>query len=970
MFGEQPRLNQEVACFAYRRPADTHLLRDDRVWYFLSRSEAPVHDALRSSGRYATGMAIARALDEPLPDLVGRAREVHYLSGLIDATRPTGASLIIEGDAGIGKTSLLEFATRSALQQNFRLLQTAGLQNGIPAGYAALHELLHPILALVDTLPPRQRSALLTAFGLDDGPIPERLLVCLAALGLIEEAASRKPIFLSIEDLQWVDTSSAFAINFIGLRLTGVPVLLIATARTGPDEDELLPFALTRLPVEPLNVQSAEALLLQVAADLAPLARLKILDAARGNPLALRELPIALREHGIARTALHERLPTTKRLERTFLDQLAHVPARSRWLLLLAAAADGANVTDILAAARTAGVGIDDLAPLENTGLVEISGGTFRFRHPLVRSAVQGSATTAEWTRAHRALASAVSDRGVAAWHRAASTLERDEAIASELEETAIRAAQRGAQPEAARALQRAATLSETIEERVRRLAAAAERWRAAGMGLQASEILDEIAPIAKDPETVADMVVSRVNLSLTVGSSSISSTEMAAISASLSHRSEDTDHRVKVLWGAAIHARGRGLPTAEWQMIEAELESIATTNPLKSVALALLASPEKVNTLRAQLPDLVPQLMDYPQGLVVLGVASESLQDLETALTCWGLAASRFHERGEAADQAAAIRGRSNVLLLRGRLREGLADAEYAQRMAYDTGQPQIESMAAATVARAHALLGNIDAASEALRGHSALAGRGPLAPMSADARWAAGLVALAEHRYRDAFIELTHMSVHPTRSLWAIADRTEAAVRAGRAESVAGNVLHAAAAAKSYRSTYLASLVARSNALLANGKDAAAEFEKAIEAGQLSESPLELARSKLLYGEWLRRERKVADARVLIGEALREFDSAGAQGFAERAASELRAAGETPHRDLRSSPLVETLTPQELQVARLAAEGMSNKEIADRIYLSHRTVSTHLYRVYPKLHITARSQLSAALAKLDVVQ
>jgi len=234
-----------------------------------------------------------------------------------------------------------------------------------------------------------------------------------------------------------------------------------------------------------------------------------------------------------------------------------------------------------------------------------------------------------------------------------------------------------------------------------------------------------------------------------------------------------------------------------------------------------------------------------------------------------------------------------------------------------------------------------------------------------SADARWAAGIVALGQNRYRDALIELTHVTVHPTRGLWATADRTEAAVRAGRADTVRESVDAAERAARAYRSAFLGSLVARSRALLADADGDAAKteehFVRSVSMGEFSESPFELARSELLFGEWLRRERRSVEARPHLSRALATFDSSDARVLSDRAAAELRATGEAPRRG--SGAATSPLTPQELQVAVLAAKGMSNKEIADRVYLSHRTVSTHLYKAFPKLGIASRSQLRDAL-------
>jgi DNA-binding CsgD family transcriptional regulator len=901
------------------------------------------------------------ALNDPAAMVLGRDDELRQLSDLVDLAALSGGAIVIEGDAGIGKTALATFAARRAERAGHRVLRTAGLQNSLPTGYDSLHELLHPLLPLAGALPDRQRSALLTAFGQEDGPAPERLLVSLGALGLIEEAASTRPILVSVEDLQWIDRSSAWVINFLGLRLSSARVALVATLRTGADADALPPLGLPRLPVGPLDDEAARSLLGRVGSDLAPLARTRILRESNGNPLALVELPAALREHGISQTALHAALPTTKRLEGAFLDQLVNVPAKSRALLIIAAASDDAAMEDVMAAARSLDIGLDDLEPLETTGLVRVIGNGLRFRHPLLISAVQTSSTASEWARAHRALSNVVPDAARAAWHRAAATVERDETVAAELDRAAATARQRGAQPEAARALQRAATLSPAMADRARRLGLAAETFRAAGLGLQALELLEEVESIAVEPETIAQAAVTRMTASLTVGSPG--PTDIAAISAALSKRPEDESRRISVLWVAAMNARGRGLPKQEWRRLTAELESIASDHPLRSIALALLASPQEAAAMRSDLPGLVAGVRDFPLGMLSLAVAAEGVHDLDTALSCWGLSLDAFGAAGAAGDSVQAMRGRASVLLLRGRVQEALADAQYAARMAFDSGQLLMSSMAWATVARASAILGDEAGVEAALRDHRALAGSGPLSMSNADARWATGLIALGRRRYREASIEFTHMAVHATRALWAIADRTEAAVRAGRGDTVRDNVADADHAAKAYESVFLASLVARSKALLATGDEAERQYRLAIREGERAESPIELARAKLLFGTWLRRERRVIEARDQLQEALAEFDRAGTRFLADDAAAELRAAGVVSRPAASASTLASPLTAQELQIAKLAATGLSNKQIADQIYLSHRTVSTHLYRIFPKLGITGRGQLAGAL-------
>jgi DNA-binding CsgD family transcriptional regulator len=931
-----------------------------------------------------------RAVSPPLPDraLFGRADELAALTRLLDDVAAVtadgaaedeaaerGAAVLVEGEAGIGKTTLLAAVERHARRAGFRVLTCTGIQGANSVGFDGLHELLHPLLPFASALPPRQRTALLTALAVEDGPSPDRLLVSTATLGLLEEAASHRPVFVRTEDLQWLDRSTTEVLDFVGRRLTHTPVVVIAAVRTGHAPDAVPPCSFTRFELGPLADDAAEALLDAHDGTLSTSVRRRVMAEAGGNPLALHELPVTWTTGGPATIA--SRLPTTRRLEQAFLEQVAAVPSGSRSFLLLAAAADDAGLQDVMAAARTMDLGVYDLEPLEELGLLRTDLVSLRFRHPLLRSAVIGNASAAARSAAHRALASVVTDGMRAAWHRASATFERDESIAADLETAADRAAQRGARPEAVRAYERAATLSQGVTGRARRLGRAAETARAAGMTAEAIELLEQVDSLAADPETVTETAVTQTVLSLTTGAAGRPRIELRRIRPVLAGP-EHADRLVRVLWAAALNARGRNLPRSEWQDIEAALLATRSASPLKSVALAVLAPLGSAQHLRTELAHLVPQLTEQPLAMASLAIAAESQQDLETALTCWELAYERAHQLGAVADETQALRGRATVLMLRGRVRDGLADAEYAVRIARDVQLPLIAGMAYATLARGHALLGDDEAALAALREGSEFAHGGRLALASADARWAAGLVALGQRRHRDAQIEFTHMTVHATRSLWAIADRTEAAVRGGRPDSVVENLAEAEAVARTTGSAHLTALVVRSRALLAEGTDSTGTdtdgaggadpeslYARAIEAGRLADAPVELARTQLLFGEWLRRERRVVEARLHLREALHAFDAAGTAGFAARAAAELRAAGEAPERaDSRTAPTRERLTPQELQIARLAAAGMTNREIADRIYLSHRTVSTHLYKVFPKLGVTSRTELAAALA------
>ncbi|SMH44250.1 regulatory protein, luxR family [Rathayibacter oskolensis] len=900
--------------------------------------------------------------------LVGREHEVEQLTSALESARGAGMAVLLEGEAGIGKSALLTAMMRHAEDTGFRVLRCTGFEQASPTGYASLHELLRPLLRQLDVLPVRQREALATAFGLAEGPVPDRLLVSIATLGLLEEAASRSPLFVAVEDLHWIDTSTRHVIDFIGLRLGESPVALLATSRTAWGGATPSASPLDRLVLEPLDDRASRAILTEVSAGLNEAQKVRVLREANGNPLALRELPLALRGP-VRRNGLRSVVPTTQRLEQAFLGQFGDLPERSQALLRLAAAAEDAGMIDVLEAGRLLGLDIGDLSPLEEAGLLRIVDERPHFRHPLLRAAVLGATPTAQLQEAHSVLAQTLRDPARAAWHKASSTFERDESVAGDLEAAGRRARLRGALVESAAAYRRAAELSESQENRADRLAHAADVSRSAGLSAEALEAVEEAEQIAVRPATITLLALTRNGLSLTTGLTGHSPADIDRTIARLGGP-ENADRRVEVLWAAAMTARGRNLPQEEWRRIDRQARAIRTQNPLKPIILALMAPLGQVeDDVRAVLPQLVAELDQSPIGMLSLAIAAESLQDLETALTCWSLARERFHERRAPADEAQALRGRASILLLRGRILEGLADAEFAARMAEDTAQPLVQGMCLATVARAQAMLGDAGATQDAVRRQRELSEVHPLAMASADARWAAGILAMADTRYRDALIEFTHMTVHPTRALWAVADRAEAAVRAGRADTVRDNVDQAERAAQVHRSAFLASLVHRSRALLADSEgrnDTTAEhFDRAITTGEFAESPFEAARTHLLYGEWLRRERRPAEARPHLAQAFHAFDACSARLLADRAAAELRAAGETPRPGAAASGAVSPLTPQELQIALLAARGMSNKEIADRVYLSHRTVSTHLYKTFPKLGIASRSQLRDALER-----
>ncbi|WP_338075059.1 helix-turn-helix transcriptional regulator [Kineococcus vitellinus] len=920
--------------------------------------------------------------------MIGRERELAELRGLLEVVAASGAGrvAVVEGEAGIGKSTLVAALAGVAGAAGFRRLRCAGLQGGALAGFAALHELLHPVLDQVEALPPRQREALLTAFGLQDGPTPERLLIGLAVLGLLEEVAAAQPLLLVVEDAPWLDASSAEVIGFLARRLEGARTLLVATARTSADDADpydsgtevLRSAAAARVRLRPLSPEHSEQVLDALAvpgAQLPDSLRRRVLREAGGNPLALREYTSALRaregdEHGLGDGPL----PTTRRLEAAFLSEVAELPEGSRTLLLLAAAGEEASLPQLLTAGAALGVSAQDLTPLERADLVAVVLDRLRFRHPLLRSAVYGAAPVAERAAAHRALAAAVTDSGRAAWHRAAATLERDEAVAAELESAAASAAVRGAGAEAAAALRRAARFSPDAAERVRRLVRAAEQYRQAGLVEQAQSVLREAEPLARTAQQRFELAQVRGMIGALVGGDTDNTAEQFAFARALAGPSgrELPEVRVQVLAAAAYGVVNRtsgdvSVDAATWREVHDELAAVdlGGWNDYQRLGLAVLDPLGQAAEVLPRLPRMARSLTGA-MPLFALAQTAEFLQDLTTARSTWASAAEALNRSGSPTGACQAMSALATLRLIAGQVPEAVADAETARRTARDLGLPVVEASAEATLARAHLLTGRPGEAAAALRRSREAYAGSALAQPAANASWSAGLLALHEHRDREALAQLRGVLVHRPSAQWAVADLTEAAVRCGEPGAALDVVAEVEHAARELGSAHLLVLVHRSRAALEPGR-AEEHHRSALAAGADGGAPLELARTHLQFGEWLRRERRVLEAREHLDEALRAFEAAGAGSgpHATRAAAELRAAGSVPmgRSTATSAP---ALTAQELQIARLAAEGLSNKEIADRVYLSHRTVSSHLYKVFPKLGIASRHQLGAALRRL----
>lgn len=903
--------------------------------------------------------------------MIGRSAEMSALTRLIDTMTTTGHAVVVAGEAGIGKTTLAEAVAQHAREAGFGELRCTGYQSEATPGYAGLHELLYPVWDKGLSLPDRQRTALQAAFGLADDGGAQDLLVALAALGILEEAASVQPVLLVVEDLQWLDTSSAAVIKFLARRLSNAPILLLVTMRTDSSDVELswVP-AKSVLTLAPLTSAESDELLDDAGVALSARDRARILEQAKGNPLALRELPTVVSEHGPGGGFLPGILPTNRRLENAFLSRLDQLPEGSRRLLIMATCGEDMRLPELVAAARELGLTRDDLDPVEQAGLLTISADRLRFRHPLVRSAVYGAASSRERAAAHLALAAAAQDPGRAAWHRAAGSYGRDETLAAELEAAGQAAARHGARSEAAAALRKAAEASPLVDDQARRLSEAAELARRAGEPNSVWPILREAIPLATVADTMVELASTEIGTANQAGVPGRSIRELLALNRRLAGP-DGTGHpeeRVRLLWAMSIACIDQADRPEDTVAVARELAAIdlGRWDPVQEIARALVEPAARVEVLKPLLGSLVPLTAQDMRVLLSLGYAALTLQDVPMARLALAASCDHLPVLGSSADEAQLLASLATVEVLLGQLRHGRQHAEVGLRIATHTGLPSVAAVAGA--ASAHALLwqGEAAEAADAVRRSRRLSEHGPKASEAALIAWAAGLVALHAQRYEEAWTELRRVQVFPAFARFTLPDLTEAALRCGKADAAAEYVAAVEADAEVFDSDHLRMLTHRSRALLLDGPAAAEHYEQSLEHGSRSEAQLEVARTRLVYGEWLRRKRRITQARHHLALAREAFDAAGAPAWAARAAAELTAAGGRDSAPaFPTAGTVQALTPQEQQIALLAAEGLTNKEIADRLYLSHRTVGAHLYKVFPKLGITTRAQLRDVLTQ-----
>jgi len=903
--------------------------------------------------------------------ILGRKDELARIDLLLAETRAGGGgALVIRGEAGIGKSALLDHAAAAAT--DMRVLRGVGIESEIEVPFAGLHLLLHPYLDRIKALPPPQAEALRTAFGLTRVGAGERFLVGAATLSLLSELAGESPLVCLIDDAKWFDQSSADALLFAARRLRLDPVAMLFAVRDGigrfaaPSIDAVSLAALDRA--------SAVSLLNQRAKGLDSPTRTRVLAEARGNPLAIIEFAAALTDRnrigGRPWSLPVEPLPVAGQVQEAFRARIRDLPDATQRVLLLAAADDTANLAVVLRAAEQLGLSAADLEPAEHARLIELTAETITFRHPLIRAAAYRDAPHGWLVSAHRALADTLhgypsADRR--AWHLAAATTMPDETVAEELERAAWRAAQRGGSAAVAIALERAAFLSSDRDRKARRLAGAARAAYDAGWLDRAAEFSAASAELAVDASTLAEAAWIRAQVAYERDTPAAAAALM--LDAATPIVSSHPEQAVSILTdaiGCAKDACAHDLVRRAAKQLR--MVTLKPDPALRPVVEGMIgfgdfldgATEHAIHQMRAL---VIAARRGQVTGLVervLAGYLALIVADDDVAINVLEALAADSRRQGALGWLPYSQEPLAIALLLRGRFRDAETIVAEALSVSTDLGQETQATILNAIPAWLAAVAGDAvgceSMADRMLRDES----RHPT--NAALATWALGLLNLGRGQFDVASHRLDAVCAGPARRdflVRAIPDQVEAAVRGGHNTQASQFLPALSHWAKHVGQPHAVALVHRCKALLATGSDAEAHYEAALKLHHDTGRPYDHARTSLLYGEWLRRQRRRTGAHTYLADALNTFEQLGANAWADRARTELTVLGDRPAARTHDRDPVARLTPQERQVVRLAASGLSNRDIAAQLFLSPRTVGHHLYRAYPKLGVSRRTEL-----------
>ncbi|MFC9627220.1 AAA family ATPase [Streptomyces sp. NPDC056930] len=911
--------------------------------------------------------------------LIGRDEDLEFIRSHFNGSAIHGAALLLSGEAGIGKTALLDAVAAEARREGTRVLRASGVQFEADISYAGLNQLLVPLFDSFDRLDPSHRDALRVAVGIGSGPPPNRLLTSTAALLLLRQIAADTPLLVVIDDLPWLDRATTSVLGFVARRLIGSRISFLAASRVTSD-GFFEASGLTEHRLQPLDDRSSSELLAHTHPGMSRAVRRRIAAEAHGNPLALVELPAALdSEQRTAQVAVPSVLPLSERLQQLFVSRVADLPAPSREVLLIAALEGTGDLTVLEAAAAGRPV-IDMLESAERDRLVAISGPSRRlsFRHPLIGSAVVATATAADRRRAHQALAAALTDQPERrAWHLGEAALGPDETVADLLEQAARLRLRRGDALGAVAALTRAAGLSPVPADESRRLAEAAYIGTDAGGELaDASRLL--AGARRADPTAQESLHAAAASALLLINKDGDINTAhrllVGAIEAGGHRYDASDDALIEALFTLITLCWYSGDPQ-KWPPLFRALERLTPQAPdLLWVCAQTFADPARTGHRALGVLDaLLADIGQDPTRVIRISTCAVYTE----RLTASRKASLHMVDQGRAGTapvsrHLAALVHLSLDYYNAGRWDEAVQLAGEGRVLCEEYDYPFFAcklQFVQALVAAARGDTETSTALSEEIVSWAVPRGAHGARVLA----WhAGGLAALGSGDFEAAYRHAAALSPPGTlapflpQAMAGALDLVEAAVRTGRAAEAAA---HAAAMRESVMaelSLRLHMLVLACQALTTPGDDAFALFDQALSLAEPGDWPFDVARVRLFYGERLRRRRVTREARKQLVQALTAFEKLGATPWVTRATAELRASGHGAA--ALAQPGKGPLTAQEREIATLAATGLTNKQIAERLFLSHRTIGTHLYQIYPKLGINSRAALRDALAALDL--
>ncbi|MFI9307117.1 ATP-binding protein [Streptomyces triculaminicus] len=898
-------------------------------------------------------------------NLVGRQPETALLSRALDSARTGsgGSVTLLRGESGIGKTALLEWTRARARERGFAVLRAVGAEAEAELAFGALHQALWPLLERSRTLPARQREALECALGLREGLPPNGFTVGASALALLAEAARRQPLLLLIDDLHWVDSSSATVFAFLHRRIAELPLVIVCASR--PDHAATEGWPIDPVDVGALDPTDAEALLRRRHPGLANTTAGRVLHEAAGNPLALVELPRQMHgDHFKGIVPLPDRLPLGQRLEDLFAARLRRLTAPAGRTLLLTALGGGTTAGDTGAwlhqvAADAAETVIDEI---EASGLAHLDTfGRLEFRHPLVRSAVVSAASGPERRRAHRMLAAGLpTDDPRRLVHEASAALVPDEELAGRLHEAGRRIARRGGDAEGALLLDRAAALSADPDSRARRLTWAAVMAARGGRIRYAAKLVEELrrTPVPDDVAPLFAYAVVYVDQGHRVDLTSSFTLLPEALDALTAPGAESFGGLAEQVYFKLLLAATYTDDARAWRVLEDHLGNVS---PLARLCHRAWSDPARTGQgvseeLRAQAEEMSQEQEAGGAWLLLWTASAVDLADGEM----W----RHFTGQHAYATQGSIAKARCYQDFLRGRweaAEDCLREAEAADELGYHCNALLFRHY------YAHFAAGRGDEMGlrEIEQQIKPVALRAGMRFVTDHLTHLHALVALAHGRHEDAYCglaSLTPPGVLPRGLPWfhlPFFDFVDAAVHTGRQREARAHLAAGRAARMAEISAHHAFLLAAATALAAPDEEADARYREAYAVPGCEQWVFELARLRLAHGSWLRRNRR-AEAHDVLREAHRSFRELRARPWEEQCAQELRAAGHQVGVIPGGHAL---LTGQELRIAELAATGLTNKDIGKQLRLSPRTVAAHLYKIFPKLGITSRAALAQAL-------